>query len=182
MRSRLSAVPPECERGAVSKVCVGAQDSADNLAEGAQVAVSVQGGDLVSSQPGLLLISSRRALRCSSLRPLFGSKLTSKNRPGALVMAKLASRGVRHEGRGAAQAQLNQVVVVQGTGTDVLPARSGPQPGSGGPGYRTCAHRAGRRSGIPVDREATAIASTPRGIQPEVVEVAAVFAILRLEP
>ena len=37
----------ECECGAVSQVCVGAQDSANHLAEGAQVAVSVQGGDLV---------------------------------------------------------------------------------------------------------------------------------------
>ena len=37
----------ECECGAASKVCVSAQDSANDLTEGAQIAVSIQGGNLV---------------------------------------------------------------------------------------------------------------------------------------
>ena len=138
----------ERECGAVSKVCVGAQDSADDLAKGTQVAVSVQGwGSGSVPQPGLLRFR-HGVVALLIVETVVRVEADLEELDQVLGDGRVCEQGVRHEGRGVAQAQLESGSG-SGHGTDVLPARSGPQPGSGGPGYRTRAHRAGRRSGHP---------------------------------
>ena len=143
-------------------------DSADDLAKGTQVAVSVRVGIWFSSSTRAASISSRRALRCSSLRPLFGSKLTSKELDQVLGDGRVCEQGVRHEGRGVAQAQLNQVVVQGTEQTYFLPGQALSQD-QAVQGIGLALTRAGRRSGHPRTGKPQRLRPRPPGFNSEVV-------------
>ena len=170
----------ECECGAVSQVCVGAQDSVNYLAEGAQVAVSVQGGDLVQflNQGCFDFLAACVALLIVETVVRVEADLEELDQ--VLGDDRVSEQGVRHEGRSVAQAQLNQVVVqgteqtyflpgqalsqnqaVQGVGL-ALTEQVGVQCILVQGSYSVCVHALGE-------------------LDPKVVEVAVVFAVLRLE-
>ena len=133
------------------------------------------GGDLVQFLNQGASISSRRALRCSSLRPLFGSKLTSKNSTKCLVMAEMSR--VFDMGTGVAQAQLNQEVV---QGTEQTSRQVRPLSQDQRVQVLTALTGAGGVQGVLV--KGSHSVCTPSGNSTRSREVAVVFAILRLEP
>ena len=170
----------ERECGAVSKVCVGAQDSADDLAKGTQVAVSVQGGDLVQflNQGCFDFLTACVALLIVEAVVRVEADLEELDQ--VLGDGRVCEQGVRHEGRGVAQAQLNQVVVQGTEQTYFLPGQALSQDQAVQGIGLALTEQVGVQ-GILVQGSHSVCVHALGEFNSEVVEVTVVFAILRLE-
>ena len=97
-----------------AQVSVSTQDGANHLAQGAQVTVSIQGGDLVQflNQGSLKIFTACVALLV--VQAIVRVEADVEELHQVLGDAGVSKQSVRHERRSVTQAQLNQVVV-QGT-------------------------------------------------------------------
>ena len=163
-----------------AQVGVGAQDGANNLAQGAQVAVGVQGGNLVQflNQGHLNLFAACVALLV--VQAVVRVEADVEELHQVLGDAGVGEQGVRHERGGVAQAQLNQVVVQGAEQAYILP------------GEALGENQAVQSIGLALTEQVGVQGILVEGcdgvgvhalgeLDPEVVEVAVLFAVLRLE-
>ena len=163
-----------------AQVGVGAQDGANNLAQGAQVAVGVQGGNLVQflDQGHLNLFAACVALLV--VQAVVRVEADVEELHQVLGDAGVGEQGVRHERGGVAQAQLNQVVVQGAEQAYILP------------GEALGENQAVQSIGLALTEQVGVQGVLVEGcdgvgvhtlgeLDPEVVEVAVLFAVLRLE-
>ena len=163
-----------------AQVSISTQDGANHLAQGAQVAVSIQGGDLVQflNQANLKIFTACVALLV--VQAIVRVEADVEELHQVLGDAGVSKQSVRHERRSVTQAQLNQVVVQGTEQAGFLPGEAlGENQAVQGIGL-ALTEQVGVQGVLVKGCDGVGV-HTLGELYPEVVEVAVLFAVLRLE-